>query len=161
MMALRTVSSTERITRHDIRRRQVPNEPMPSSRPQAPFSLEDRFQLARLLAMRAEYVDSPFFHLPGAEEALFGNRAELPENATHFAGSEFPMKSERKPGRSAVLRLFLQFNYARMRQQELLDQLSDGDTRPDELRLILAWARRAMELRRRIVKSKLYARRIS
>jgi RNA polymerase sigma factor (sigma-70 family) len=40
-----------------------------------------------------------------------------------------------------------------MRQQRLMDRLSSGAIRPDKLRWMLAWARRAMEVREQIVES--------
>lgn len=58
--------------------------PKPTRDDLALFTGADRDLLARLLRESVEYVDNPVFHKPGAEKRLFGTRAMLAGNGTHF-----------------------------------------------------------------------------
>ncbi len=107
-----------------------------------------------MLLEPAEYMDAPCLHESGAETALFGAPASLAAKATRFAGMPPARRILQGTLITAQERLiFEQFNYARMRQFELLDQFRDKRMPIGKLRLLLAWVHRGMDIRNQIVES--------
>jgi len=97
--------------------------------------------LASLLSNPLEYVGhETFADRRGAEIRLFGGEASLPRGATAFrpaAVLPFPLG-------------FLMFNYARFRVFELAQSCAGRRLRMSEAKLLLAWWRRAAEVRERL-----------
>lgn len=130
----------------------VPTVLRPTGRQLARLSEQDRRLVLIALSEPLEYVDHPLLHAPGAERRLFGRsrrtvmRPESPAGQNGGSGILAP---------EAELRLFWQFNYARMRQVRLLRRFSGRRPSLVMLRTLALWARRAAELRGWIVESNL------
>lgn len=115
----------------------------------------DRDLVARVLREPIEYTDHALFSEPFAESVLFGDGA-LEANDTHFS------ESSADPARNAEIStlsssqeilLFQRFNYARMRQLQLLEAWRGQQMPDDKIRELLAWAYRATEARGQIAQA--------
>lgn len=129
----------------------------PTARQLACFHEEERELLRRLLSEPVEYVDHASFHQVGAERSpcagrlpplADGGASRTEEPAPVAAGNLLPVPDQET-------RLFLEFNYARMRQVELLRQYEHQRMPVDQIRTLLGWAQRARTARCRIVESNL------
>ncbi|MCP4593588.1 MAG: sigma-70 family RNA polymerase sigma factor [bacterium] len=115
---------------------------------------DDRLILGHFIATLVEFIDAPSLHERGAEKTLFGALAKLesPEAACFVAPQPVAVKSAgggRIPTLSAVQEqeLFLRYNFARMRSQELQIQFAGRTMTAAATRNFLAWTQRALDAR--------------
>lgn len=101
-----------------------------------------------------EYIDHDLFGAPDAETRIFGHPAELLPGEARFGdlgddgscGLTRIDESEAPTAAQEVL-LFIRLNYARMRLIHLLLEHVPQDLSGEALREVLAWGRRANDLR--------------
>jgi len=129
-------------------------EPKVRSRELSPDELDE---VRVLLSKPLDYKDDDALHAADAEQTLFDGELDLPEPTTDWFMSVMERGDSGTDSRGQVSnllnaeqerRLFLQFNYSRMRVCQIKEQ-SQGQGSPDgELcREMLKWHRRANDLR--------------
>jgi RNA polymerase primary sigma factor len=122
---------------------------MPTAGQLRRFDRQDRANLRRLFTEHFEYVDHELFHKPNAEEAIYGGKAVLDEQANCFVQDLSadlhlgPVDEQTTLSTAREIELFQKFNYARMRMAKLLEQAARRRLRHEELRELLAWDHRA------------------
>jgi len=128
----------------------------------ARLCLDDRFVLAHFLEAFVEYVDDPALHKRQAETTLFGSPAELVSpTATRFVRPEPVVAQARSGARIPTLaseqerKLFLRYNYARMRVRELQDRFAEKVLTAQATRRLLAWGHRALDVRSTLAEANL------
>ncbi len=126
------------------------------------LSSDERLVLWSLLRKPVEYMDHPALHEPEAERALFGGPAKLVSpNAFRFVRPEAVVAGAAGNGRRPLptseqgRKLFLRYNYARMRIRLLQDQFAATSLTAPATRELLAWAHRALETRSTIAETNL------
>jgi RNA polymerase sigma factor (sigma-70 family) len=127
----------------------------PTARQFARLNEQDQALLQRLLDEPLEYVDHALFHAPDAERVLFGragDRPPAPDPGKASNGSR-PGHPPATLGAAQEVLLFQQFNYARMRQVNLLRRYRGKRMLLERLRVLLMWAERAVVARCRIVEA--------
>ena len=132
-----------------------PKVPKPLGRTAlARLSPDDRLVLATLLEGPMEYVDDPALHERNAEATLFGGPTELlSRSATRFNEPEEvvtrPVNGTRIPTLTGEQerKLFLRYNYARMRVSQVQDRYAGKALTTAAARQLLAWGHRALDAR--------------
>ena len=134
-----------------------PRPPMPSV--VKSLGKQERAELDKLLAETPDFIDHPRFHRGGAEKALFGAVARLTgPQSTEFVKAQ-PLVVRPPSGGSTIptltaeqeRTLFLRLNYARMRVGRILEVQQGKRMTAEATRRLLAWHRRVLDLRARIV----------
>jgi RNA polymerase primary sigma factor len=157
---MQTMNANETTPVEDVKRCQgVTPEVLPPTEEQwAGLTEADRESLARILRESLEYTDHDLFAQPNAEKLLFGD-GTIEGTDTYFT-EQAP--ADRSKGRTAdgntlsssqEVLLFQRFNYARMRQVELLRDHHQRHMSTNNLRELLAWAHRAMVARGQIAQA--------
>ncbi|HOB74962.1 MAG TPA: sigma-70 family RNA polymerase sigma factor [Phycisphaerae bacterium] len=155
------MNATENPTMETIvkRSRGVTPEVLPPTPEQlAALSEADRDLLNHILREPVEYTDHDLFQDPRAESMLFGE-GTLEGTDTCFtepAGSDpsrTPSGDKNTLSSAQEILLFQRFNYARMRQVELLQAYAGQQMPLEKLRELLAWSRRAMAARGQIAQA--------
>ena len=124
------------------------------------LAAEDQVLLTKLLTEPTDFVDHPDFAKPEVERMLFGEDAKLTRAlATRFAESDDPISTaiaagERVPTLSFAQegRLFMRFNYARMRAAAILRAHYGKRLSVAATRRVLAWGHRMLAARSVIVR---------
>jgi RNA polymerase sigma factor (sigma-70 family) len=115
--------------------------------------------IARVLRDPIEFTDHELFHKPNAQKVLFGGEAVLSEGSTYFEENDSVDPGLGKSGDSSTLStaqeilLFQRFNYARMRQVEILREYQGRQMPREVIRELLAWAHRSMVARGQIAQA--------
>lgn len=121
----------------------------------------DRSLLVMILNESVEYMDHEVFCNSNVETMLFARPSVLPPNTTRFEEVSVPgdlnlntITEETNLTGVQEIFLFQRYNYARMRMAEAMRQLGP-ETSFDSVRLLLAWAHRAMEAREQLAQANL------
>lgn len=123
------------------------------------LSSEDQAMLNKLLSEDAQYVEHDQLRQPGIEATLFGSVAELDGTISTAFTKPVPRISypNTAAGRVPSLRsedeflLFLRYNYARKMVADVIESHLDRRLSATATRTLLAWAKRAQEIRGMIV----------
>ena len=120
----------------------------------------DRELLEAIIADPPQFMDHPDLHQPEAEASLFGAPVKfVTSGAARFAASE-PVVTVSPTAGSAIptlsadqeRRLFLRMNYARLRVRRIIEARAGKRLTRSTARELLAWWRRAWEVRSEIVR---------
>ncbi len=118
------------------------------------FGPRERRMLRCLFAEPLEYVDHELFTRPAAERLIFGSLAAPVVGEARFIdkGDDGSCGLTRlaetdTPTAAQETLLFIRLNYARMRLARMICQYVQEGLAPEALREMVAWARRAMDLR--------------
>jgi len=125
----------------------------------AKLSPRDRAALSDILAEPVDYVDDEAFRQRGAEAAIMNPDVEIPSPNTSWYHPVMENLSTSKDVRGVVnvvlkkdqeQALFLQYNYARFRTNELREKVGDKPVTEKQAAELLKWYRTSRELRDRI-----------
>jgi len=131
----------------------LPAVPAPTAAMLARLDPDQQDLLRKLTTEQIEYVPHPLFARPDCERRLFGERWD----ATWPGSASAPVSDDSAEGETATLSarqeraIFERFNYARYRVFKILEAANNKTLKPSVLDELLVWARRAHDLRCRIV----------
>jgi len=145
-------------------RQMMPQVKLPSPSVRAALTLEDRTLLEKMLAEPVEYMAQQIFYRRNAEQRLFGAKAQFaPEPAARFLPANVVLEHEDTPparwsdmvtfSPQQEQLAFQQFNYARYRLFRLVRNRRSKRLTLANARQAIAWQRRALEVRARIVQA--------
>jgi len=118
------------------------------------FGQKERAFLSALFREPLEYIDHDLFVKPTAETLIFGSRATLVPGEARFTDNGddgscglSTLSDCEAPTAAQETLLFQRLNYARMRLAHSVRLLAQDGPDPERLRELLAWGRRAVDLR--------------
>ncbi len=125
----------------------------------AKLSPRDRAALSDILAQPVDYVDDEAFYEAGAQDAIMNPDVDIPDPNTSWYHPVMENLNSSRDVRGVVnvvlktkqeQALFLQYNYARFRTDELRKQVGDKPVTEKQAAELLKWYRKSRELRDRI-----------
>lgn len=154
-MSIASITAVNGSKRHRLHMSAVPRTAVQASW----LGPRERRALKVLFVEPLEYVDHDLFARPDGEARVFGSQASLVEGEARFADNGddgscglLSLSCTDTPTAAQEILLFQRLNYARMRLAHLACRFVQEGLSPESLRELLAWERRASDLREQLAR---------